>query len=81
MPDDRCEVVLYTSDHDSSLAELSTSNDKKIVDLMFWRKKPASSAATTNKADTKTTLAGKNKPDAQKNNDMDDILDLTLPDD
>jgi len=33
MPDDRCEVVLYTSNHDSSLAELSTSNVKKIVDL------------------------------------------------
>ena len=56
-------------------------NDKKIVDLMFWRKKPASSTATTNKADTKAALADKNKPDAQKNNDMDDILDLTLPDD
>ena len=56
-------------------------NDKKIVDLMFWRKKPTSSTATTNKADTKAALADKNKPDAQKNNDMDDILDLTLPDD
>ena len=37
MPDDRCEVVLYTSDHDSSLAELSTDNVKKIVDL--WAKR------------------------------------------
>lgn len=39
MPDQRCEVVLYTSDHDSSLAELKTDRVKKIVDLWARRTK------------------------------------------
>ena len=37
MPDDRCEVVLYTSEHNSSLAELSLNHIKKIVDLWTLR--------------------------------------------
>jgi UDPglucose--hexose-1-phosphate uridylyltransferase len=37
MPDDRCEVVLYTSEHNSSLAELSVSQVKEIVDLWTLR--------------------------------------------
>nr|WP_245217580.1 TIGR03503 family protein [Rheinheimera maricola] len=55
--------------------------DREFSALMFWRKKQAASAATTNKADVKAGSVDKNKPNAQKNNDMDDILDLTLPDD
>ena len=37
MPDDRCEVVLYTSEHNSSLAELSVNQVKEIVDLWTLR--------------------------------------------
>ena len=37
MPDDRCEVVLYTSEHNSSLAELSVNQVKEIVDLWTQR--------------------------------------------
>lgn len=55
--------------------------DRKLADLMFWRKKPQVSQVSANKTETKTGSADKNKPNAQKNNDMDDILDLTLPDD
>ena len=37
MPDDRCEVVLYTSEHNSSLAELSINQVKEVVDLWTLR--------------------------------------------
>ena len=37
MPDDRCEVVLYTSEHNSSLAELLVNQVKEIVDLWTLR--------------------------------------------
>ena len=37
MADDRCEVVLYTSEHNSSLAELSVNEVKEIVDLWTLR--------------------------------------------
>lgn len=37
MPDDRCEVVLYASDHGTSLAELEVSQVKKIIDLWAIR--------------------------------------------
>lgn len=37
MPDERCEVVLYTSDHDSSLGELQVDHIKEIVDLWALR--------------------------------------------
>ena len=37
MPDDRCDVVLYTSEHNSSLAELPVDHVKDIVDLWALR--------------------------------------------
>jgi UDPglucose--hexose-1-phosphate uridylyltransferase len=37
MADDRCEVVLYTSEHNSSLAELSVNEVKEIIDLWTLR--------------------------------------------
>jgi UDPglucose--hexose-1-phosphate uridylyltransferase len=37
MPNDRCDVVLYTSEHNSSLAELSVKHVKEIVDLWALR--------------------------------------------
>jgi uncharacterized protein (TIGR03503 family) len=54
--------------------------DRKFTDLMFWRKKPVA-APTTAKPAATATATDKNAPNVQKNNDMDDILDLTLPDD
>jgi len=55
--------------------------DRKPADLMFWRKKaPAQATAATTDSPT-GNVAEKNGANAQKNNDMDDILDLTLPDD
>lgn len=37
MPDERCEIVLYTRDHDSSLGELPVDHIKEIVDLWALR--------------------------------------------
>ncbi|MEO3679556.1 TIGR03503 family protein [Rheinheimera sp. FR7-31] len=54
--------------------------DRKFTDLMFWRKKPVA-APTTAKPAATAAATDRNAPNAQKNNDMDDILDLTLPDD
>lgn len=54
--------------------------DRKLTDLMFWRKKPVT-APTTAKPAATAAATDKNAPNVQKNNDMDDILDLTLPDD
>ncbi len=53
--------------------------DRKITELMFWRKKEPvlSTVAAPVAAEKKSDTASK----AQKNNDMDDILDLSLPDD
>ena len=33
MPDDRCEVVLFSPDHDESLASLPVAHVRKIIDL------------------------------------------------
>jgi len=33
MPDDRCEVVLYTPDHDATLASLGVVGVRKVIDL------------------------------------------------
>ena len=49
--------------------------------LIFWRKKAAEDKAKTNTAPPASAAAEKTKANAQKNDDMDDILDLTLPDD
>lgn len=54
--------------------------DRKLADLMFWRKKPVAVPTTAKPAAT-AAATDKNAPNVQKNNDMDDILDLTLPDD
>ncbi|GAB2934214.1 TIGR03503 family protein [Rheinheimera gaetbuli] len=56
-------------------------NDKKLADLMFWRKKPAEAQNSASPSTAKATATEKMPANAQKNNDMDDILDLTLPDD
>lgn len=37
MPDDRCEVVLYTSDHDASFFSLGTAGARKVIDLWAHR--------------------------------------------
>lgn len=37
LPDDRCEVVLYSPDHDSSLATLQVSEARQVVDLWAER--------------------------------------------
>ena len=37
MPDERCEVVLYTSDHDARLATLSTTNMRELIDVWAQR--------------------------------------------
>lgn len=54
--------------------------DRKLADLMFWRKKPVAVSSTAKPA-AAAAATDKNAPNVQKNNDMDDILDLTLPDD
>jgi len=56
-------------------------NDKSLSDLMFWRKKAPQSAATQTSGAKQNPAAANTPANAQKNNDMDDILDLTLPDD
>jgi UDPglucose--hexose-1-phosphate uridylyltransferase len=37
MPDDRCEVILYSSDHDTSFASLGTEAVRRVVDLWVDR--------------------------------------------
>ena len=37
MPNESCEIVLYTSDHNASLAELEVAQIKRIVDLWATR--------------------------------------------
>ena len=56
-------------------------NDKSFSDLMFWRKKAPQSTATANTGAKQSPEAANAPASGQKNNDMDDILDLTLPDD
>ncbi|HEY9041778.1 MAG TPA: TIGR03503 family protein [Rheinheimera sp.] len=55
--------------------------DRKLSDLMFWRKKAPAQATATAANSPAGNVVDKNGANAQKNNDMDDILDLTLPDD
>ena len=55
--------------------------DKKLADLQFWRKKDVKVQPVAATAEKNKPAADKNSTNAQKNNDMDDILDLTLPDD
>lgn len=56
--------------------------DKTMADLLFWKKKPQTDATSDATSTTASAFsAEKNSSNVQKNNDMDDILDLTLPDD
>ncbi|WP_027672214.1 TIGR03503 family protein [Rheinheimera baltica] len=55
--------------------------DKQLAYLMFWRKKDSTAAQSIAGAQQNSSKAEKKPADVQKNNDMDDILDLTLPDD
>lgn len=62
-----------------SIAIWFVLTDRKLADLKFWQKKkpaPVAKEQPESKAENKKTSTN-----AQKNNDMDDILDLTLPDD
>jgi len=43
MPDDRCEIVLYTPDHDASFASLGQAGARKVVDL--WAERTATLGA------------------------------------
>ncbi len=43
MPGDRCEVVLYTSDHDASLASLGAAGVRRVIDL--WAERTATLGA------------------------------------
>ncbi len=43
MPDDRCEIVLYTSDHDATFAELGQAGARRVVDL--WAERTATLGA------------------------------------
>ena len=56
-------------------------SDKKLADLMFWRKKQTEAQSKAAESGTKAAKTEETPANAQKNNDMDDILDLTLPDD
>jgi UDPglucose--hexose-1-phosphate uridylyltransferase len=40
MPDDRCEVILFSPDHDATLASLGTSGVRRVIDL--WADRTAS---------------------------------------
>nr|WP_301003849.1 TIGR03503 family protein [Arsukibacterium sp.] len=56
---------------------------KKPAALLFWRKKSAARAspAKVSEAGNNSTKKAPPQTKAQKNNDLDDILDLSLPDD
>lgn len=43
MPDDRCEIVLYTDDHDSTFASLGVDGARKVIDL--WAERTAALGA------------------------------------
>lgn len=43
MPGDRCEVILYTSDHDASFASLGVAGARRVIDM--WAQRTASLGA------------------------------------
>ncbi len=43
LPDDRCEVVLYTSDHDATFASLGVDGVRRVIDL--WTERTAALGA------------------------------------
>jgi UDPglucose--hexose-1-phosphate uridylyltransferase len=56
MPGDRCEVVLYTSEHDASFASLGQAGARKVVDL--WAER---TAALARRADVDFVLVFENR--------------------
>ena len=56
MPDDRCEVILYTSDHNASFGSLSIEQAKKVIDL--WAERTSQLAA---RADVDYVLVFENR--------------------
>lgn len=58
-------------------------SDKKVADLLFWQKKSVNKGSKQNEAAgaKNKALDPATKSTAQKTDDIDDILDLTLPDD
>lgn len=56
MPDDRCEIVLYTSEHDATFASLGVSGARRVVDL--WA---ARTAALASRADVAYVLVFENR--------------------
>ncbi|MDX1538063.1 TIGR03503 family protein [Arsukibacterium sp.] len=66
-----------------SLAIWLIMSGKRPSALLFWRKKPVVAVSTAKPSDraANTTKNATSQTKAQKNNDLDDILDLSLPDD
>jgi uncharacterized protein (TIGR03503 family) len=66
-----------------SLAIWFIMSGKKPSVLLFWRKKTVVATRTAKPSDraANTTKNATSQTKAQKNNDLDDILDLSLPDD
>ncbi|MFM7263957.1 MAG: galactose-1-phosphate uridylyltransferase [Acidimicrobiales bacterium] len=56
MPDDRCEVVLYSPDHDASLTSLGTDGVLRVVDL--WAER---TAALKSRSDVEYVLVFENR--------------------
>lgn len=56
MPDDRCEVVLYTPDHQATLWSLGTAGVRKVIDLWAQR-----TAALASRADVAYVLVFENR--------------------
>lgn len=78
-----CNILILGG---GTLAIWMVMTDKKLKDLLFWRKKTdkterSDDTVSNNTSNTAPTSQKKTESNAQKNNDMDDILDLTLPDD
>ncbi|SNY55749.1 TIGR03503 family protein [Arsukibacterium tuosuense] len=66
-----------------SIAIWLVMSGSKLSALMFWRKSADASknVSKTSKATDNSTKNATSQTKAQKNNDLDDILDLSLPDD
>lgn len=66
-----------------SLAIWLIMSGKRPSALLFWWKKPVVAVSTAKPSDraANTTKNATSQTKAQKNNDLDDILDLSLPDD
>ncbi len=56
MPDERCEIVLYTAEHDAAFADLGVTGARRVVDL--WAERTASLGA---RADVAYVLVFENR--------------------